>query len=80
MQNDLITRKNPPIKPLLFTTRQTAALLNVSERTIWNLKRQGKLPLVRISGKVLYDLVDILHLIETSKEPINRDIGNIQNL
>ncbi|MGC8624058.1 MAG: helix-turn-helix domain-containing protein [Phycisphaerae bacterium] len=73
MQNDLSTQQNPKIEQLLFTTRQTAALLNVSERTIWNLKRLGQLPVVRIRRSTRYDRRDILALIDQSKQHPNKE-------
>jgi excisionase family DNA binding protein len=62
------------MEPLLLTTRQTATLLGVSERTIWNLKRLGQLSVVRIGRSTRYDRRDILKLIEQSKQRLNKEI------
>ncbi|MGC8541814.1 MAG: helix-turn-helix domain-containing protein [Phycisphaerae bacterium] len=80
MDNSLFPAQNPRIEPILLNARQTATLLGVSERTIWNLRQLGKLRVVRIGRSTRYDKRDILRLIETSRQPVNPDIGNIQNL
>jgi excisionase family DNA binding protein len=74
MQNNLISSQKPTIEPLLLTTRQTATLLGVSERTIWNLKRLGQLCVVRIGRSTRYDRRDILKLIDQSKQRLNKEI------
>jgi excisionase family DNA binding protein len=52
---------------LLLTARQTAAALQVCEKTLWSLTRDGKLPAVRIGRAVRYDLADVRRFIEASK-------------
>ncbi|MGC9261742.1 MAG: helix-turn-helix domain-containing protein [Phycisphaerae bacterium] len=67
---------NPPatwsdgaaVEPLLLTTRQTAAMLNVSTRMVWGLKKAGRLRAVRIGRSIRYDRRDILALIDNCKE------------
>ena len=41
-------------QPLLLTTRQTALLLNVSERTVFSLAKSGQLKPRRIGRRVLF--------------------------
>jgi excisionase family DNA binding protein len=39
----------PPPPPLCVTIQQAAALLNVSERTVWRLVQAGTLPSVKVA-------------------------------
>jgi predicted DNA-binding transcriptional regulator AlpA len=56
------------VEPLLLTTRQTAAMLNISTRMVWGLKKTGKLRAVQIRRSIRYDRRDILALIDNCKE------------
>jgi excisionase family DNA binding protein len=53
--------------PLLLTSRQTAAALQVCEKTLWALTRNGRLPVVRIGRAVRYDVADVQRFIEAAK-------------
>jgi excisionase family DNA binding protein len=53
--------------PLLMTVRETAAALALCEKSVWQLTRDGKLPVVRIGRAVRYDLADVLRFIAASK-------------
>ena len=44
---------------LLITAKQAAALLAVSERTLWQLTNDGTLPVVRFGRTVRYDPSDL---------------------
>jgi excisionase family DNA binding protein len=52
---------------LLWTCREAAAALNLSERTLWSLTKAGGLPCVRIGRSVRYDPADIRAWIEAQK-------------
>jgi excisionase family DNA binding protein len=56
-----------PAAPLLLTARQAAAALQVCEKTLWTLTRDGKLPAVRIGRAVRYDVADVRRFIEAAK-------------
>jgi excisionase family DNA binding protein len=43
----------------LVTTKQAAAILAISERTLWQLTNDGHLPAVRFGRTVRYDLDDL---------------------
>lgn len=43
----------------LLSAKETAAALGVSQRTLYNLTRAGKLPAVRIGRRVLYRPADV---------------------
>ena len=44
-----------PTTPILSRTAEAAKLLAISERTVWELTRQGVLPCVRLNRLVRYD-------------------------
>lgn len=56
-----------PALPHLMTPRQVAALFHVSERTIRNWRREGRLTPVPITARtVLYRYEDVIDLIDRS--------------
>jgi excisionase family DNA binding protein len=54
--------------PLLVTVRQAAAVLAISERTLWALTKRGEIPVVRLGRAVRYDPKDLVRLIEGKKQ------------
>jgi excisionase family DNA binding protein len=62
--NHIAHAENPK---LLWTCREAAAALSVSERTLWTLTDQGKIPCLRIGRSVRYDPGDIRSWIEAQK-------------
>jgi excisionase family DNA binding protein len=52
---------------LLWTSRETAAAMGISERTLWKLTNDGDIPCVRIGRAVRYDPTDIRSWIQTQK-------------
>lgn len=57
-----------PAEPMLLTIRQTAAALQVCEKTLWALTRAGRLPAVHVTGRaVRYDVADVRAFIEAVK-------------
>lgn len=55
------------ILPLLYTARQTAAALVVSQRTLWTLTQKRGLPCVRVGRLVRYAPDDLKAWIESQK-------------
>lgn len=51
----------------LLTPREAAALLNVSERTLWGLGNRGEIPVVRLGRATRYDPEDVRALIVARK-------------
>jgi excisionase family DNA binding protein len=47
------------IQPLLLRTRDAAALLAVSQRTLWTMTRDGEIPVVRVRRTVRYLVSDL---------------------
>ena len=61
-------RRAAVIKPILWTAREAAKALNVSERTLWTLTQTGKIPAVRIGKRgIRYDPHDIQAWIKRAK-------------
>ena len=46
-------------QPLLLNVTQVAAMMGVSDRTIWRRIREGALPAVRLGGRVLVKREDL---------------------
>jgi excisionase family DNA binding protein len=52
---------------LLWTSREAAQALTISERKLWSLTNEGSIPCVRIGRAVRYDPADIRAWIESQK-------------
>jgi excisionase family DNA binding protein len=57
----------PAAEPLLLTAREAAAALAISERTLWQLTKDGAVRCVRLGRAVRYDRRDLIALIEQRK-------------
>jgi excisionase family DNA binding protein len=57
-----------PNETLLLTPMQAAKVLTVSQRTLWQLKTDGKIRCIRINRLVRYDLKDLIAYIERQKK------------
>ena len=58
---------NPPTVERLLKYADAAKLLGVTERTLWALVDQGKLPAVRFGRSVRIDPADLRAFIDASK-------------
>jgi excisionase family DNA binding protein len=54
-------------RKLLWTSREAAAALCISDRTLWKLTKEGNIPCVRIGRAVRYDPADIRTWIDAQK-------------
>ena len=64
MQTPKVTISDP--SSLLLNEREAARLLNISPRTLWNLRAAGKIRYVRIAATgVRYARTDLVKFIET---------------
>jgi len=61
MQN----RENPT---LLLTPRQAAESFAISERKLWQMTKDGKIPRVLLGRSVRYDVADLHAAIERMKQ------------
>jgi excisionase family DNA binding protein len=57
----------PPIQPRLISRKAAAAFLGISERLLWTISHEGRIPVVRIGRKLLYDRADLVDFIELAK-------------
>ncbi|QDT89152.1 helix-turn-helix domain-containing protein [Gimesia algae] len=55
-------------QPLLLTERQVAQLLNCCEKTVYTLRKTGKLNCVRLMKSVRYSREDVMSFIEAQTE------------
>jgi excisionase family DNA binding protein len=62
--NTIDPHKNPK---LLWTSREAAAAMNISERTLWTLAHDGQIPVLRIGRCVRYSPADIQAWIVANK-------------
>jgi excisionase family DNA binding protein len=53
----------PAAPPLLVSEREAGRLLGVTARTVFELRRSGKLPVVKIRARVLYPVAAIHRFI-----------------
>lgn len=53
---------------LLLTARETAAMLSISERKLWNLTNENEIPAIRIGRSVRYSIDDLEQWIKTKRQ------------
>ena len=51
----------------LMKTKEAAAYLAISERTLWTLTQEGQIPAVRIKRSVRYDPHDLFTYVREAK-------------
>jgi excisionase family DNA binding protein len=56
------------VEQQLLTAPQAAKVLAISERALWQLGKDGELPVVRLGRAVRYDRRDLLDFIEKRKD------------
>ena len=57
------------VPALLLGKREAAQALGISERTLWALTKEGKVPYVRLRRRVLYDPGDLQAWVHGLKRP-----------
>lgn len=50
----------------LLTSREAAAFLRISERTLWTLTQEGRIKATRINRRVLYTLACLQLFVDAS--------------
>ena len=53
--------------PALMTTSEVSYILNVSDRTVENMRRRGQLPAVKISSRLRFRREDVERLINLGR-------------
>lgn len=57
-----------PLPPLLVDEREARRLLGgLCAKTMYNLRRAGDLPTVKIGSRIMYDLADLRRFIDRRK-------------
>lgn len=59
--------QSTPLFKLLYSSRESARALSISERTLWTLTNEGKIPVCKVRGANRYHIDDLLAYIEASK-------------
>ncbi|HUQ70367.1 MAG TPA: helix-turn-helix domain-containing protein [Planctomycetaceae bacterium] len=59
----LRTSADDGIPPNLLTAYEAAALLRVSERTLWTLTKRGSIRAIRINRRVLYSVAELQRFV-----------------
>jgi excisionase family DNA binding protein len=54
------------VPPNMLTTRQVAALLGISERTLWTLTKSGRIRATRFNRRVLYTPASVQQFIDSN--------------
>ncbi|MBI1348992.1 helix-turn-helix domain-containing protein [bacterium] len=49
-----VEKPESTVQSHLFTAREAAAFLRISERTLWKLTKEGRIKATRINRRVLY--------------------------
>lgn len=60
----------------LLTPPQAAKFLNISDRSLWELKRTGKVKFLRVGKRLIrYDPADLREWVESNKEVNDAEPG-----
>lgn len=57
----------PDPAPLLVDSRRAAAMLAVSERTLWTLANSGELQRIKIGSAVRFAVSDLVSFVDSKK-------------
>jgi excisionase family DNA binding protein len=55
------------IKPRLLSAQQAAEYLAISERKLWNMTKENRIPAVKIDRCIRYDISDLDSFIVAAK-------------
>lgn len=55
---------------LLVSTREAAAMLGISPRSLWTITQAGDIPSIRIGRSVRYSLDDIKAFIDSQRQAV----------
>lgn len=64
----LQSEKRPLPPPLMYSTREAAHVLGISERTLSTRTRDSAIPCVRLEGRVLYPVKALEEWISQNQE------------
>jgi hypothetical protein len=59
------------VSPLAVDEQQAAAMLGISQRTLWEYRKSGEIPIVRIGRLVRFDVEDLKRFLASKKELVS---------
>ncbi len=67
----LLNQKNEAIeRQAIYTDREAAKYLRISQITLWRLRKAGKIRFRRAASKIIYTQADLEHYLKsTEREP-----------
>lgn len=68
----LAPNDRPQNQKLLVTAKEAAAMLSMSERTLWSLSNRGDIPRIRVGRSIRYSIEDLSEFIDQQREPVAR--------
>ena len=79
-KNDILGRKSDVVsmEPLLIDVKEVARLLNVCERTVRTLTKNGELPVVKLASRVLYSIKDLIEFVR--QKSTRESVGNHEQI
>ena len=63
-----ILQSSPIVQPLAVDETTAAAMLGISPRTLWELRRRGELPHFKLGKLVRFSVDDIRRFIDLKRE------------
>ena len=73
MQNSL---GEDHVPPLALRPREAAAALGISERTLWGLKAQGRIPFVQVGRVTLYPVRELEAWLTARATPAGEGVAS----
>jgi excisionase family DNA binding protein len=61
----LKTDTETPIEPIAVNLQRAAALLDISDRTLWSLAKDGKIPHKRVGNRLLFSVEELRKFISS---------------
>ena len=78
--NDAPPNMTETTREEFLTARQLAAILQVSERTVQRLAREGRIPAIRITPRIIrFHLQAVCHALNVGNRPRPRHAGDEQS-
>lgn len=69
-----VPHEQDPERKQFLTTRQLAAVLQVSEATVRRLAHEGRIPTIRLTPRLLrFHLTSVRHALDTGSRPRSRN-------
>jgi len=56
------------LSPLLVDELQAASMLGISQRTLWDYRNKGEIPIIRLGRLVRFSVDDLRRFIDANRE------------